>query len=36
MRKAVMVTIVFGLFVYCTILTGNATGEPNMKILQIQ
>jgi len=36
MRKAVMVTIVFGLFVYCTILPGNATGETNMKILQIQ
>ena len=36
MRKAVMVTIVFGLFVYCTILPGNTTGETNMKILQIQ
>ena len=36
MRKAVIITIVFSLFVYCTIVIANATGEPNMKVLQIR
>ena len=36
MRKALIITIVFSLFISCTHVIGNATGEPNTKILQIQ
>src|SRR5512136_221256 len=36
MRKALIISIVFSLFIFCTTVTGNAAGEPNMKILEIQ
>src|SRR5512136_1774928 len=36
MRKALIISIVFSLFIFCTTVTGNAAGEPNIKILEIQ
>jgi len=36
MRKALIITVVFGLFIFCTTLTGTAADEPNKKILKVE